>query len=152
MINPFFPYFLFFFFSSFSASETFLDNILILIKAKLKLDRCSTYLDRKIYIPWFSGTFPEAIGVFVMEFHIVIYYDEETKLYWGKVLELEGVYSQGESIESLLKNIREAIELHLEALSEEDFAEMENIVKVCKVEVKIPKNIKDLKAVRLSSP
>ena len=48
-----------------------------------------------------SGRFPEEGG------------------YWAEVPALPGCYSQGESIEETVKNIREAIESPIEALKEE---------------------------------
>ena len=50
-----------------------------------------------------------------MKFHVAVYYDEETNLYWGKIIEIENVYSQGKSINELISNIKEALKLHLES-------------------------------------
>ena len=40
-------------------------------------------------------------------------------VYWVEAPALPGCYSQGESVEEALENVREAIELYLEALREE---------------------------------
>jgi len=53
-----------------------------------------------------------------MRFRIIVNYDEDSGLYWGKVAEVEGVYSQGETIKDLLNNIKEAIRLHLDISGE----------------------------------
>ena len=47
-------------------------------------------------------------------FNIVIYFDEETKLYWATCPELKGCNTQGETIEEIKENMREAIPLCLE--------------------------------------
>ena len=39
--------------------------------------------------------------------------------YWAEVPALPGCFSQGEIVEGALKNVREAIEVHLQALREE---------------------------------
>ncbi|MCK4244468.1 MAG: type II toxin-antitoxin system HicB family antitoxin, partial [Candidatus Omnitrophica bacterium] len=39
--------------------------------------------------------------------------------YWVEVPALPGCFSQGETIEQALSNIKEAIELHIEGLKEE---------------------------------
>lgn len=53
-----------------------------------------------------------------MEYVVIIHKAEEGG-YWVEVPALEGCYSQGETIEEALENIKEAIELHLEILREE---------------------------------
>ncbi|MGB3292394.1 MAG: type II toxin-antitoxin system HicB family antitoxin [Phormidesmis sp.] len=47
------------------------------------------------------------------EFYVVIERDEDG-LYVGEVPQLEACYSQGETIDELMKNIREVIEMCLE--------------------------------------
>ena len=49
-----------------------------------------------------------------MKYTIIIHRDEQEGGFWGECSELPGCYSQGESIEELMKNIREAVELYLE--------------------------------------
>ncbi len=51
--------------------------------------------------------------------YTVIFHQAEEEGYWAEVPALPGCYSQGESIEETVKNIREAIEAHIEALKEE---------------------------------
>jgi len=46
-------------------------------------------------------------------FHVIIEQDEDG-YYIGKVLELDGCFTQGKTLDKLMKNIREAIELCLE--------------------------------------
>jgi len=53
-----------------------------------------------------------------MEYSVVVH-DAEEGGYWVEVPALPGCYSQGESVEEALENVREAIELYLEALREE---------------------------------
>ncbi len=52
------------------------------------------------------------------EYTIIIHPAEEGG-YWVEVLTLPGCFSQGESIEEAMKNVKEAIELHIEGLMEE---------------------------------
>ena len=53
-----------------------------------------------------------------MKYTIIIHRDEQEGGFWGECSELPGCYSQGESIEELMKNIREAVELYLEDAEE----------------------------------
>ncbi|MGI5938818.1 MULTISPECIES: type II toxin-antitoxin system HicB family antitoxin [Methanoculleus] len=53
-----------------------------------------------------------------MEFTVVIQKAEEGG-FWAEVPALPGCYSQGETVEETLENIREAIEGHVEALRQE---------------------------------
>lgn len=50
-----------------------------------------------------------------MEYTIVIHPAEEGG-YWTEVPLLPGCYSQGETIEEVFRNIKEAIDTHVEAL------------------------------------
>ena len=52
-------------------------------------------------------------------FHVIIEQDEDGG-YVGKVPELQGCLSQGNTLDELMKNIREAIELCLEVQAEKD--------------------------------
>lgn len=54
-------------------------------------------------------------------FHVIIEQDEDGG-YIGKVPELSGCLSQGDTLDELMKNIKEAIELCLEVQSEEKIA------------------------------
>lgn len=51
-------------------------------------------------------------------FHVIIEQDEDGG-YIGKVPELRGCLSQGDTLDELMSNIKEAIELCLEAQAEE---------------------------------
>jgi predicted RNase H-like HicB family nuclease len=51
-------------------------------------------------------------------FHVLIEQDEDGG-YVGRVPELQGCLSQGDTLDELMKNIKEAIELCLEAEAEE---------------------------------
>lgn len=53
-----------------------------------------------------------------MEFTVVLHTAEEGG-YWVEVPSLPGCFSQGETVDEALKNIKEAIELHIRALREE---------------------------------
>lgn len=52
-------------------------------------------------------------------FHVIIEQDEDGG-YVGRVPELQGCLSQGDTLDELMKNIREAIELCLEVESKEN--------------------------------
>ena len=54
------------------------------------------------------------------EFYVVIERDEDG-IYIGEVPQLRACYSQGETIDELMVNMREVIEMCLEELSEETF-------------------------------
>jgi len=54
-----------------------------------------------------------------MEYTILIYRAEEGG-FWAEVPVLPGCYSQGETIEETMENVKEAIEVHLLALKEEN--------------------------------
>ena len=49
----------------------------------------------------------------------VVIHEEPTGGFWGEVPALPGCYSQGESSEELLENLREAIAAVLEVMQEE---------------------------------
>jgi len=53
-----------------------------------------------------------------MEYTIILHKAEEGG-YWVEVPALPGCYSQGETVEEAMENIKEAIKLHLEDLKEE---------------------------------
>ena len=54
------------------------------------------------------------------EFYVVIERDEDG-VYIGEVPQLRACYSQGETIDELMVNMREVIEMCLEELAEETF-------------------------------
>lgn len=47
-----------------------------------------------------------------MQYHFKVH--KETKGYWGECIELKGCSSQGESLEDLKKNLKEALDLYLD--------------------------------------
>lgn len=49
-----------------------------------------------------------------MKYTIIIHKDIQVGGYWGECSELPGCYSQGETIDELMKNIREAVELYVD--------------------------------------
>ena len=53
-----------------------------------------------------------------MQYSVVVHTAEEGG-FWVEVPALPGCYSQGESVEESLRNVREAIELYLEVLRDE---------------------------------
>jgi predicted RNase H-like HicB family nuclease len=63
------------------------------------------------------------------EYYVVIERDEDG-IYVGEVPQLNACYSQGETIDELMQNIREVIELCLEELEEESTTEFIGIQKV----------------------
>ena len=54
------------------------------------------------------------------EFYVVIERDEDG-IYIGEIPQLRACYSQGETIDELMLNMREVIEMCLEELAEETF-------------------------------
>lgn len=63
------------------------------------------------------------------EFYVVIERDEDG-IYIGEVPQLKACYSQGETIDELIYNIREVIEMCLEELEEESTTEFIGVQKV----------------------
>lgn len=61
-------------------------------------------------------------------FHVLIEQDEDG-VYVGKVPELQGCLTQGSTLDELMKNIKEAIELCLEVQSEEKIRVSEDQIK-----------------------
>jgi predicted RNase H-like HicB family nuclease len=56
----------------------------------------------------------------VKTFNLIIYFDEETKLYWATCPELKGCNTQGKTIEEIKANMKEAISLCLEDCTPEN--------------------------------
>lgn len=52
--------------------------------------------------------------------YTILIHPAEEGGFWVEVPTLPGCFSQGESIEETMKNVREAIELHIECLKEEN--------------------------------
>ncbi|WP_341530645.1 type II toxin-antitoxin system HicB family antitoxin [Nostoc sp. UHCC 0302] len=63
------------------------------------------------------------------EFYVIIERDEDG-YYVGEVPQLKACYSQGETIDELMTNIKEVIELCLEIDNEEELPEFVGIQKV----------------------
>lgn len=63
------------------------------------------------------------------EFYVIIERDEDG-YYVGEVPQLKGCYSQGETIDELMANIKEVIELCLEEEGDESLPEFVGIQKV----------------------
>ena len=59
-----------------------------------------------------------------LKFDVVILEDEEAGGYVAFVPALPGCHTQGETMDEVIKNIKEAIELYLEMLSEEEKKEL----------------------------
>ena len=59
----------------------------------------------------------------IREFSVVILEDESGG-YIAVVPELPGCHTQGDSLDEVIKNVKEAIELYLETLSEEEKKEL----------------------------
>ncbi|MFC1713151.1 type II toxin-antitoxin system HicB family antitoxin [Candidatus Poribacteria bacterium] len=53
-----------------------------------------------------------------MEYTVIIHIAEEGG-YWAEVPALPGCFSQGETVEEILENTREAVDLHIEVLRED---------------------------------
>lgn len=69
-------------------------------------------------------------------FDVVIELDSETKQLYASVPSLPGCYSYADSLEELLKNIKEAIELYLDALKEKrQKVEVDSVLGMVKVTV-----------------
>ena len=63
------------------------------------------------------------------EFYVVIEKDEDG-LYIGEVPQLRACYSQGETIDELMRNMREVIEMCLEELEEDSMTEFVGVQKL----------------------
>jgi predicted RNase H-like HicB family nuclease len=59
-----------------------------------------------------------------MRFLVILEKDEDG--YYGYCPELPGCHTQGESLEEVIKNIKEAIELYLETLEPEELESLKN--------------------------
>ncbi|MFH0955564.1 MAG: type II toxin-antitoxin system HicB family antitoxin [Candidatus Micrarchaeota archaeon] len=72
----------------------------------------------------------------VQSFDVVIEKDRQTKQFYASVPSLPGCYSYADTVEDLLKNIKEAIELYLEHLkSKRQKIELDSVVGMVKVTV-----------------
>ena len=59
------------------------------------------------------------MGTKVLEYTVILHHDPEYKGYWVEVPALPGCVSQGKTKEEALRNIKEAIELHIECMRED---------------------------------
>ena len=72
----------------------------------------------------------------MLDFDVVIERDGKTGQVYASVPSLPGCYSYADTIDELLRNIKEAIELHLNALKEEGQKKVENkVVGIVKIAV-----------------
>lgn len=55
----------------------------------------------------------------ILEYTVILHRDAELSSYWVEVPALPGCVSQGKSKQEALRNVKEAIELHLESLRED---------------------------------
>ncbi len=69
-----------------------------------------------------------------MEYTILVYKAKEGG-YWAEVPALPGCYSQGETIEETMENIKEAIESHLIVLKEDDNIPVEEDFVIARVNI-----------------
>ena len=53
-----------------------------------------------------------------MEYTVLVYKDDEGG-FWAEVPALPGCYSQGETVEETMQNVKEAIESHIMALKDD---------------------------------
>jgi len=67
-------------------------------------------------------------------FHVLIKQDEDGG-FVGRVVELQGCLSQGDTLDELMANIKEAIALCLEVKQEEPAAETDRYVGVQEIDV-----------------
>ncbi|MEK6970082.1 MAG: type II toxin-antitoxin system HicB family antitoxin [archaeon] len=67
-------------------------------------------------------------------YDVVIERDKETGQFYGSVPALPGCYSYADTVEELLKNMKEAISLHLETLVKKKVkVDVESVVGMVKV-------------------
>jgi predicted RNase H-like HicB family nuclease len=59
----------------------------------------------------------------MMSYKVSVVIEKDEYGYYAYCPELEGCQSQGDSLEEIIANIKEAIELYLETLSEEEIKE-----------------------------
>jgi len=59
-------------------------------------------------------------GDYIMSYKVSAVIEKDEHGYYAYCPELDGCQTQGDTLEEVIKNIREAVELYLETLSEED--------------------------------
>jgi predicted RNase H-like HicB family nuclease len=73
-----------------------------------------------------------------MSYKVNVVIEKDEHGYYAYCPELEGCQSQGETFEETLKNIREAVELYLETLSEDEIkASLSKEIVTTSLEVKV---------------
>lgn len=73
-----------------------------------------------------------------MSYKVSIVIEKDEYGYYAYCPELEGCQSQGDSLEEVIANIKEAIELYLETLSEEDIKEfLSKVILTTTLEVQV---------------
>jgi len=73
-----------------------------------------------------------------MSYKVNVVIEKDEHGYYAYCPELEGCQTQGETFEETLKNIREAIELYLETLSEDEIkASLSKEIVTTSLEVKV---------------
>jgi len=73
------------------------------------------------------------VGAMYMKYKVVIHKAEEGG-YWAEVPALPGCFSQGETLEEVKANIKEAIEAYIES-QEKDLLELKKTDRIITVEV-----------------
>lgn len=59
------------------------------------------------------------MGARAFQYTVILHRDPDNQGYWAEVPALPGCVSQGKTKEETLRNVREAIELHIEAMRED---------------------------------
>ncbi len=73
-----------------------------------------------------------------MSYKVNVVIEKDEQGYYAYCPELEGCQTQGETFEETLKNIREAVELYLETLSEDEIkASLSKEIVTTSLEVKV---------------
>ena len=67
--------------------------------------------------------------IMAREFYVVIERDEDG-MYIGEIPQIKACYSQGRTIDELMENMREVLELCLEDLEEDHFEEFVGVQKI----------------------
>lgn len=73
-----------------------------------------------------------------MSYKVSVVIEKDEYGYYAYCLELEGCQTQGDSLEEVMSNIKEAIELYLETLSEDEIkASLSKEILTTTLEVKV---------------
>ena len=71
----------------------------------------------------------------MLDFDVVLEKDKETGQIYASVPTLPGCYSYGDTVEEALKNIKEAIELHVEGMKESKTKVTTSVIGLVKVAI-----------------